>query len=430
MTNNLTLFPELEIKNYTNGNANKVANDDKIFHNWYRFVLSFPPHLVKEYISKFNLEFGDTLLDPFCGTGTTILEAKLNGLIGIGVEANPVAYFASLVKTNFEVDSDILLEDSRKIAEKAVLLINNYSTNELVTLPAEEYSLLLRDSISPKPLHKTLILLDVIREFNSKYIDNHLLALATSTVKFASNLHFGPEVGVSKKKKDDSNVVENWLGIIRTMVNDIRTINSEKYLPVSLHCGDSRDLGKFLGNNSIKAVFTSPPYPNEKDYTRTTRLESVILGYLKNKNQLKDLKKNLLRSNSRNVYKGDDDDKYILKHPEIIKIANEIEERRISLNKTSGFEKLYHKVTKLYFGGMARHLESLKPFLKNNSLLGYVVGDQASYLQIHIPTGKILANIAEEIGYEIVSIDLFRTRFATATKKNMNEEVVVLRWRK
>ena len=62
-------------------------------------------------------------------------------------------------------------------------------------------------------------------------------------------------------------------------------------------------------------------------------------------------------------------------------------------------------------------------------MLGYVVGNQASFLQVHIPTAKILADIAETIGYKVVSIDLFRTRFATATRKAMNEEVLVLQWR-
>jgi hypothetical protein len=98
------------------------------------------------------------------------------------------------------------------------------------------------------------------------------------------------------------------------------------------------------------------------------------------------------------------------------------------MGKTSGFEKQYHRVVRLYFGGMAKHLESLKPFLKKGAMLGYVVGDQASFLQVHIPTGKILGDIAEHLGYQLESINLFRTRFATATKREMNEEVVVLRW--
>ena len=425
----MTLFPDIEVRKYSNNNVNKLDPSDAAFHNWYRFVLSFPPHLVREYISKFQLKKGNIVLDPFCGTGTTILEAKLNGLVGIGIEANPMAYFASSVKTNFNISSSVLVNESLEIAKIATQRVNNYSKCSLLTLSEEEEELILTDSISPIPLHKTLVLRDVICEYRSEYTDNYLLALATSTVKNSSNLHFGPEVGVSKKKKYDTNVIQDWLNMIESMVKDIVSIKTDSFLQSSIFNGDSRNLDQFFSSNSIDAVFTSPPYPNEKDYTRTTRLESIILGLMKNKKQLRNLKQNLLRSNSRNVYKGDNDDKYILHHVEIIKIADEIERRRIELKKTSGFEKMYHKVTKLYFGGMAKHLSCLKPYLKHNAMLGYVVGDQASYLKVFIPTSRILADIAEHLGYEVISIDLFRTRFATATKKNMNEEVLVLKWR-
>jgi len=425
----ILLFPDFEIKQYSNGNANKLNDNDKSIHNWYRFVLSFPPHLVREYLHKFNLKPGNTVLDPFCGTGTTIVEAKLHGFYGIGIEANPMTYFASRVKTDFDINLDIFVNDSTRIAEKATSRIKHSNNNNLKSLSSDELSLLLDDSISPIPLHKTLILLNIINEYNSEFKNHQLLALATSTIKNSSNLHFGPEVGVSRKKKIDADVINGWLTIIRLISNDIKYLKKDNYLPSKLFNGDSRDLSRFLKPNSIDAVFTSPPYPNEKDYTRSTRLESVLLGFIKNKADLREVKKNLLRSNSRNVYKGDDDDKYISHNSDIIRIAKEIENKRIELKKTSGFERMYHKVTKLYFGGMAKHLENLKPYLKRDALLGYVVGDQASYLQVHIPTGKILSDIATYLGYELVSIDLFRTRFATATKKEMNEEVVVLKWK-
>jgi hypothetical protein len=45
-----------------------------------------------------------------------------------------------------------------------------------------------------------------------------------------------------------------------------------------------------------------------------------------------------------------------------------------------------------------------------------------------IRTGDLLAEIASDLGYEIVRTDLFRTRFATASKQQLREEVVVLRW--
>ena len=112
----------------------------------------------------------------------------------------------------------------------------------------------------------------------------------------------------------------------------------------------------------------------------------------------------------------------------IQRIAREIEARRIELGKTSGFERMYARVTKLYFGGMARHLAELRPLLRPGSQLAYVVGDQASYLRVMIRTGQILAEIAERLGYEVVGIDLFRTRLATATKEQLREETVVLRW--
>lgn len=194
------------------------------------------------------------------------------------------------------------------------------------------------------------------------------------------------------------------------------------------HLGDSRQSNLLIPPNSVDAVITSPPYPNEKDYTRTTRLESVILGFIKNKDELRKFKKTLIRSNTRGVYKEDDDHQWISHHPEIIKIAEQIEKRRIELNKTSGFERMYGRVTLLYFGGMAKHLKELQTVLKPGARLAYVVGDQASYLRVMIRTGQILADIAQHLGYKVDRIDLFRTRFATATGEQLREEVLILTW--
>lgn len=183
-----------------------------------------------------------------------------------------------------------------------------------------------------------------------------------------------------------------------------------------------------LEPDSIDAVITSPPYPNEKDYTRTTRLELVLLGFIRSKADLRALKQGLVRSNTRSVYKSDDDDKWIVEHPEIQRIADAIEARRLQLGKTSGFERLYARVTKLYFGGMTRHFADLRRYLRPGARLAYVVGDQASYLRVMIRTGQLLGQIAESLGYELVGIDLFRTRLATATREQLREEVLLLRW--
>ncbi|MGD1904357.1 MAG: DNA methyltransferase, partial [Leptolyngbyaceae cyanobacterium] len=194
------------------------------------------------------------------------------------------------------------------------------------------------------------------------------------------------------------------------------------------HRGDARHVATLLVPRSIDAVITSPPYPNEKDYTRTTRLESVLLGFLANKQDLRHFKQSLIRSNTRNVYKVDDDDRLLTQSSPVAQLAKAIEAKRLALNKTSGFERLYHRVTRLYFGGMKRHLAELRPALKPGAQLAYVVGDQASFFQVMIRTGNLLAEVATEVGYEVEGIDLFRTRIATATGEQLREEVVVLKW--
>jgi hypothetical protein len=82
-------------------NSNVIQSQDSPVHGWYRFVLSYPPHLVRKYIEKFELTAESLLLDPFCGTGTTLVEAKLLGIPSLGCDAHPFAVLASRVKTNW-----------------------------------------------------------------------------------------------------------------------------------------------------------------------------------------------------------------------------------------------------------------------------------------------------------------------------------------
>ena len=304
---------------------------------------------------------------------------------------------------------------------------NSASTNGLRTLSPEIAKILLKNSISPLPLHKFLVLINVLEEERDKrFLAHERLALAKALVDDVSNLHFGPEVGVGKWK-GDAPVVDAWLSRVNAMVEDLRRLPRKNGATAQAFLADARQIPEILEPESIDAVITSPPYPNEKDYSRTTRLETVLLGSAHSMADLRTLKKTLVRSNTRSVYKTDDD-AWVKGHRKIESITREIEERRLALGKTSGFERLYHRVTKLYFGGMARHLETMKRVLKPGAKLAYVVGDQASYLRVMIHTGQILADMAESQGYEPVRLDLFRTRLATVTKKQLREEVLVLRW--
>ncbi len=195
-----------------NGLNNKPYIEDAAAHEWFRFVLSYPPHLVRDYIQRFRLNGEHRVLDPFCGTGTTIVECKKLGIASVGIEANPMAHFASQVKVDWSPAPDGLVEHAKRIGDIVLVQllsegINDDSTviedveRSYRTLPPESCKLLLTDSISPRPLHKALVLLDAIKEhYDERYHKHELLALAKALVFSISNLHFGPEVGVNRVK--------------------------------------------------------------------------------------------------------------------------------------------------------------------------------------------------------------------------------------
>lgn len=408
---------------------NRFYEEDLLIHDWYRFVLSYPPHLVKNYLQRFGIDKRHCVLDPFCGTGTTLVECKKNGISSVGIEANPVVQLMAETKTRWDVDGIALVKHGEAIAKEAQSRIIKYGDN-YKTLSEEQEKLIIKDSISPIPLHKALVLLEVMDElYDARFSNYEKTAFAKQLVFSFSNLKFGPEVGVSRKKKADADVIEIWLKQIKEMADNVAFFSKRKNASSIVHLADSRDIGVTLQPNSIDAIITSPPYPNEKDYSRTTRLESVLLGFMASKKDLRAHKEKLLRSNTRNIYVNDTDYKWIANNGRILELADSIERRRIELEKDSGFEKLYHKVVTSYFGGMARHLEELKPKLRPGAKLAYVVGDQASYFRILIQTGEILAEVARDMGYKVMNIDLFRTRLSTATKDQLREEVVLLQWK-
>jgi DNA modification methylase len=412
------------------GYINKMYAEDMAAHDWYRFVLSFPPHLVSDFIDRFGLNENSRVLDPFCGTGTTVVECKKQGVESIGIESHPMLHFAGNVKTNWSPDSKKFLEHAHKIPFAAARKLSNCKHNSsCFVLGEDKAKLLLKDSISIIPLQKTLALIEAINESKDKTFQAHeKLALAKALVFSISNLRFGPEVGVGKPKFD-SPVIDLWLAEVKAIAQDLDSLQMSENIKSEIFHADARVSQDFLEPESIDACITSPPYPNEKDYTRTTRLETVLLDFVKNKAELQLLKKGLLRSNTRTIYKGDSDDEWIKNNSEVKTLAAEIESRRIELGKTSGFERLYSRVVELYFGGMARHLANLRPSLRSGAKLAYIVGDQASFFRIPIRTGKILANIADSLGYEVVDIELFRSRLSTATKTTLREECLILRWR-
>ena len=72
---------------------------DGYTHNFYRYPARFSPEFPRAVMRDFS-DPGDVILDPFAGSGTTLVEALVNGRHAIGIDLNPIAHFISTVKTS------------------------------------------------------------------------------------------------------------------------------------------------------------------------------------------------------------------------------------------------------------------------------------------------------------------------------------------
>src|SRR5882724_6767930 len=131
---------------------NKLRAEDQSVHDWYRFVLSFPPHLVRSYLERFAITQDAIVLDPFCGTGTTLVECKKLGIPGVGIEANPMPCFATRVKVNWAADPDALLKHAKGIAATACKRLALNGLEEYQNLPLFKAG---KPKINPLGLHRS-----------------------------------------------------------------------------------------------------------------------------------------------------------------------------------------------------------------------------------------------------------------------------------
>ena len=305
-------------------------------------------------------------------------------------------------------------------------------------LSEDERKVLPEGFLSERPLRRLLLLRRAIREHSADLSNPEreflILPLAHAIANGAGNFGFGPEI-YRKKPIDDYDVLGHYARQVWSMIDDLRYVQEEGLDATTANVieGDARTLEEV--ESGFAGVITSPPYPNEKDYTRTTRVESLVLGLISDKASLRRVKEGLLRSNTRNIFVDDRDRDEVAEFQSIQRVCSEIEERRIQLNKTSGFERLYHKVVSHYFGGMRRHFRALRPRLARGARLAYVVGDQLSFLMVHVPTALLLGEIAQAEGFELVGCDLWRERVGTKIRNDLEgrrvvrvrEEVLLLR---
>ncbi|HYP41336.1 MAG TPA: DNA methyltransferase, partial [Chloroflexia bacterium] len=80
------------------GATTAQLNRNTPIFDWYLMPEAYSAPLVYDALEEFAVPPGGTVLDPFCGTGTTLLAARMKGCNALGIEVNPFLCFASRVK--------------------------------------------------------------------------------------------------------------------------------------------------------------------------------------------------------------------------------------------------------------------------------------------------------------------------------------------
>lgn len=428
------------IPNY-DGKASSSSNFP--IHNWYYFVLGYTPDFPAYVIKKEKINRDHLVVDPFVGAGTTLVSCKDNLIESAGIDAND--YFIDVVQT--KITWDLNTKTLRKLIDQVLIsysgLLEKYtSKNDVAKQKSlfksgpyffEDFAdkhrteMMTQRYISDIPYAKLLLLKESINLIvkTKKMRDFFDLALSSIIVP-VSNVRYGPGFGVGKPKVD-ADVFGTFKNKAERMFSDISSLNKNQIDTKSkVLLGDSRLLSKYFEPNSVDFMITSPPYPGDHEYTKHTRLELIFMEYAQNLEEFRTIKQRMIRGSTTNIYKGDNDVEYVKHLESIQKITGLIDKRLAESGATSGFEKLYSRSVWEYFGGMYRMLVETKKVLKKGGKISLLVSDSHAFKMVHICTAIILGEIAKEVGFKNIKIELWQDKVSTSHSYHLREDILTL----
>jgi len=346
-------------------------------YDWYSYRHSFSRDLVIKLIEKFRLNDKDKILDPFCGSGTTLLASKEIGIPVQGIDILPFSVFISNAK---------LLRYNERHIETAINEIKNLleenNTDYILNKTKKE---LLINFFREDILDKILFIREWIERKDDAETRYFLLTALLSILEDISYTRKdGGFLRILKGKKIP--VLKSvYLSKLHKMVRDIEFINNLPDTDAEAIEGDARKT--MFEPTSFSAVITSPPYPNRHDYTRVYLLE-LVTGFIDTQEELKNLRYCSVQSHVEARRK------FIAEDYNPPNTLNDILQR---LEEISLPNRQIIKMLEGYFEDMYLVLKEIKRLLRPNGKIAFVIGD-VRYGGIKIPVGDILIDLGNNIG--------------------------------
>lgn len=409
---------DLSVELQTNGLSKYGSFRDSLkapIHRWFTYPAGYSHKLVENEIGEFGLERNHWILDPFVGTGTTSVAAKVAGVNSIGVEAHPFVYWVAKTKLYIKPDAAALERDAAAIQSNA-RAIHSEGIRCHGVWPDLIYKCFSEDNLRQLLALRTAILQCDIDQDRRDFFKVAL----TATLRDVTSAGAGwPYIAPSKhaKRTVQRSAMVEYRKRCDLMINDIvETYGSDVLdLEHKLHNGDARTLEDYAATNSIDMVLTSPPYLNNYDYADRTRMETYFWGIYESWGDItRQVRDNLMIAATTQIRRSEMEP--VRWCPGIksasLHIHNELTEiiRRLSeLRLVKGGKKNYDLMVAGYFEDMLRVIQGAYAILKNGRPFVLVLGDSAPY-GVHVRTDEIIGELALAIGFSRFDIKVLRTR--------------------
>ncbi len=393
-----------------------------VIHKWYDYLEDFPYQLIEEKIKEYDLQPNSLIVEPFAGSGTTLISANLFHCNAIGFDSNPLMTFVAETKTTWDVDLKLLKEVIANISNQFIEKIRNYDSLKLEKgflerMPKKE----LNQWLSPSLQKEVNLLKNLIDEIENQKIKNLLLIAMSKSCFDASHVSLCPGTTFYPFREKE----EFWDIFTEKIIqiyNDLQLVQKHDNYGKSKLINDScLNASLYIEKETIDFIVTSPPYPNDLEYTRQTRLELYLLDFVKEMNDVQQIKRNMVKGSTKLIFKESNSENFIAKFKSIQVVSDKIYEQ--TKDKNWGFD--YPRMVREYFGDMYLCMKEFYELLKPNANFLQVVGDQ-TIKGVYIPVCDILIEMAQEIGYRNCKKELFRMRRSTGHNIALPEEIVII----
>ncbi len=405
---------------------------DRYTHLLHPYPAKLLVHIPYLFLSNELLSVpGDAVLDPFCGSGTVLLEAQLAGRRAYGVDPNPLARLIAQVKTS-PLDSDALTKTLENILER-VAEEPSGSCPDVVNLEHWFY---------PAAIKQLRCLEEVVNRLRIPEIRNFFMACLSVCVRRVSladprlsvpvrlKLGIYPENHPFREQSDKHlrqlrrvNVRGVFARIARINIARMHRFQglSNSLGSAEILCSDARRLvheyspngqhGTRFDAGSIQLIITSPPYPGAQKYVRAS---SLSLGWLR-LCRVADLRGLQAKIIGREEFTSDECNEVLI---------TEIAEADEVLAAIRGRSPIRAAIAATYLREMHVAIREMHRVLRDS---GYVVlvaaNNRISGMEFR--TADFLRAMAEQCGFTTVAIfvDAIKSR-GLMTKRNSTASVI------